>query len=192
MKEEREIEDIVGNLKQSESRKKGINSGDKGDRGEREICDIFNKHFMRLLSENIKWGRFNRVIGSGAFGHRALSESGKEASIGDILCPTGFRFVLEAKLGYNDANIELFGIADKGNAILDNFLKQVEDDASRSENKMPMLLWRKDRKKHIAFLKTKNLPKRRYKYSLKYRDWTAIPLTELLKEDNDFFFILSD
>ena len=52
----------------------------------------------------------------------------------------------------------------------------------------PMLLWKKDRKPMIAFLKTDDLPSRHFEYSMKYRDWTGVPYEDLVMEDDAFFF----
>jgi hypothetical protein len=52
---------------------------------------------------------------------------------------------------------------------------------------MPMLLWKKDRKPWIAFVKTNNM-QGEYKYKIIYREWTAIKLAELLKLEDNYFF----
>ena len=185
------VEDIIGDMKKRESRKKGIRSDRKGNRGEREIAAYFNERFSTLLAENLDWGRFYKSDGSGAFGHRHLGQGGQSACVGDIFTPDNFKFVVESKLGYNDV-IDLNNAFYGGVTKLDEFLKQVEDDAERTGTRMPILLWRKDRQKHLAFLKTKHMPKRKkFKYSMKYCDWTVISFEDLLTFEDEFFFNLS-
>ena len=183
------VDDIICDIKKQEARKKGIRSGDKGNRGEREIAARFNERFSDLLSSNLDWGRFYKSDGSGAFGHRHLGQGGQSACIGDVHTPDNFRLVIESKLGYND-NIDLNNAFYGGVTKLDEFLDQVEQDAGRTKDRQPVLIWRKDRQKHIVFLKTKDLPKKKFEYSMKYRDWTAISLDDLLTFDDQFFFNL--
>jgi Holliday junction resolvase len=186
-----DVDDIIGDLKKRQSRKKGIHSKNKGNRGEREVAKIFNDHFGRILSENLDWGRFYKSDGSGARGHRHLGAGGQSACIGDLLTPDNFKFVIECKLGYGDV-IDLNNAFYDGVSKLDEFLQQVEDDAERTSGKRkPMLIWRKDRQKHLVFLKAVDVPDQEFVYSMKYRDWTVISMLDLLCFSDDFFFELS-
>lgn len=51
-----------------------------------------------------------------------------------------------------------------------------------------MLLWKKDRKPRLAFLKASDLPDRHFPTKLVYRDWVGVAYEELMKEDDSFFF----
>lgn len=177
-----EIDDILDNL----DRKKGVKSGAKGKRGERGIVKALNERFGKILMEN-GWGLFSRSVGSGnRWGQNVvLSKNAMDTYSGDIVVPEGFNFVLESKNGYND--IDLCAAFVRGNKELDGFLKQVSDDAKKCGRK-PMLIWKKDRKPPLVFIKTKELPNRNFDYSLKYREWTAVSFDELLKAENHFFF----
>jgi hypothetical protein len=177
-----EIDDILDKL----DRKKGVKSGSKGKRGERNIVKILNNRFGTMLLEK-KMGLFSRSVASGArWGQKVvLSQNAMDTYSGDLVVPEGFNFVLESKNGYND--IDLCTVFEKGHKELDAFLKQVNDDSKRC-NRKPLLVWKKDRKSPIAFLKTKDIPKRTFDFSLKYKEWTAVSLEELLKADNHFFF----
>lgn len=183
------IEDLDELLK---SKKKKINSGRKGKAAERDIVHIFNKKFVQLLSDNPKWGAFSRAIGSGAFNKRGslLPQHAKDTFTGDITAPVNFRFVLESKCGYNDADIFncWFGKCRE----LDEFLEQVSKDSEYS-GKKPMLLWKKDRKGRVVFLKRKDfeelskvaLPPIHFNYG----DWVGIDFEFVLTLEDNFFFI---
>ena len=108
----------------------------------------------------------------------------KETLTGDLCCPEGFKFVIESKGGYS--KIDLNGVFENGNSELDSFMKQAEDDAVRI-NKMPLLVWKKDRKPWMAFVKTNDI-KGDYEFKLIYKKWTAVPLLKLLELNDDYFF----
>lgn len=181
MEEDIDIENIL------EEKPKRIKSGKKGKRVELEVVKDLNARFSGILSKNPDWGRFSRSVGSGNRWSQNvhLSKAARDTYSGDIVCPETFRFALESKGGYND--IDLCTAFGGGQAELDSFLKQAEGDAERCGRK-PILLWKKDRKPRIAFLKTTDLPDRDFEYSIRYRDWTGIAYDELMKEDDSFFF----
>jgi hypothetical protein len=107
---------------------------------------------------------------------------------GDIICPENFKFVLESKGGYND--IDLCSSFDNGQKELDEFLRQVSDDSKRS-GRCPLLLWKKDRKPRLAFLKSTDISPDIYtnfEYFMKYRNWIAVSFEDLMKLEDKFFF----
>lgn len=179
-----EVEDILCNAEKSVKKKK---SGAKGKRHELEVVKLLNKRFRKLLCENSDWGEFSRSAGSGnRWGQVAhLPKHARDTYGGDITCPDRFAFVLECKGGYNE--IDLVSAFDGGQRDLDSFLQQSEDDAGRTGRK-PMMVWKKDRKPRLAFLKTVHLPHQDWEYSFSYREWTAVRLQDLLKCDDSFFF----
>jgi len=182
---ELEVDDIIG---AAAKRKKRINCGSKGKRTERGLVNDLNARFSKLLSEHSEWGMFSRSIGSGnRWGQKVvLSQAAKDTFSGDISVPTQFRFVLESKGGYNE--IDLVSAFCGGSTMLDSFLKQVSDDSKRS-GRLPMLLWKKDRKPRIAFLKTGTIPdETKYTYRMYYRDWTAFLFDDIIQLDDSFFF----
>jgi hypothetical protein len=180
-----DIEDIFGD----DGKKKPIKSGQKGKRNEREICDLLNDRFSDLLSNN-KWGEFSRSLGSGnRWGQKVkLSKHAEDTFTGDIAAPENFKFVLESKAGYN--TIDLCNAFKEGDRQIDLFLKQVSEDSDRLKkigvDRKPLLLWKKDRRPRLAFLKL-DLD---YEYSMKYRDWTVVAFEELLLQPDTFFFNL--
>jgi len=177
-----EIDDITQNVT------KKIKSKPKGNRVELELAKALNKRFAELLSENPKWGRFSRSVGSGnRWGQNVfLSESAKQTYSGDLVCPPKFKFVIESKGGYND--YDLFTAFNGGHKEVDKFLKQVEDDGNRC-NRQPMLVWKKDYKERVVFIKEKNIKtKESFDYYMLYRDWVIVPFSALFEFDDSFFF----
>lgn len=168
-----EIDDIL-----AQKRKKGVNSGRKGKRVERELAKLLNARFG---------GGFSRSIGSGnRWGQVAnLPEHAQQTFSGDLVCPPAFAFVIESKGGYDD--IDLNSVFIGGNAELDNFLKQADDESKRTGRK-PLLVWKKNRKPWVVFLKSTDLPSCDYSYRLYYREWVAIALEELLKMEDSYFY----
>lgn len=187
--DDQEIDDITENL----NKKKKIKSGRKGKVGEAQIVNLLNERFFEVIKNNPDAGAFSRSIGSGnRFGQRVhLSKNAIETFSGDLTTPTNFKFVIESKNGYNDIDIlDCFSGKCRG---VDEFLKQVSTDAERCE-KYPMLIWKKDRKDRIAFVK-KNLFGDEELYGLTssfniitYLDWIGIELLDLLKKPDTFFF----
>lgn len=179
--DELEIDDIMAPKKA-----KKINSSVKGKTNEREVVKILNERFKPLLAQNPAWGMFSRTVGSGnRFSQAYLSYNAKQVFSSDISSPPPFKFTIESKAGYD---IDLCS-AFVGNKELDSFLKQAVDDGEKS-NKLPMVLWKKDRKPRLAFIHTTQIRKE-FEYYMVYREWTAVTLADLLaKETDDFFFNL--
>lgn len=173
-----EIEDIFSNKKT-----KKINSSVKGKTNEREIVKILNSRFRELLLKNTSWGLFSRTVGSGnRYSQASLSYTAKQVFSSDISCPPAFKFTIESKAGYDIDMCSAF----VGNKELDGFLKQSVDDGEKS-NKLPMVLWKKNRMPRLAFIYSKIL-KSKFEYQMKYREWIIITLEDLLKEPDNFFF----
>lgn len=174
-----EVDDIL-----SFKKTKKINSSVKGKVNEREVVKILNKRFSHILSKNPSWGMFARSVGSGnRFSQACLSYTAKQVFSSDISCPPTFRFTIESKAGYD---IDLCS-AFSGNKELDSFLKQAEEDGAKSE-KLPMVLWKKNRRPRLCFIKS-NILNKLPEYHMIYRDWTAILFENILLENDDFFFV---
>lgn len=189
MNEDLEVDDIFDELA---SKKKRIKSGKKGKSAERDIVHLLNERFTKILKANPKLGEFSRSVGSGnRWGQKVvLSETGKQIYAGDITCPDTFLWVVESKKGYNDT--DLFACFGGTCKQLDEFLKQVGDDAHRTGRK-PMLIWMKDRKERVAFVKNGDLPYNVVALAeqccvLSYHGWIALPLTRLLEAADFHFF----
>ena len=172
-----------------EPKKKKIKSGTKGKGAERDVCKILNKRFSKLLSEHTDWGTFSRTVGSGnRWGQNVkLSDQAKDTYSGDICVPPTFKWVIESKKGYNDIDL-CTAFAGKCRE-LDEFLTQVRDDATRT-GRQPMLIWKKDRKPRLAFVRATtlclNCPAA--PAMLHYNGWIAVPLEDLLTLPDSFWF----
>jgi len=162
---------------------KKINSSVKGKSNEREVVKILNNRFSDILSKNPSWGLFSRSVGSGnRFSQASLSYYAKQVFSSDISSPPPFKFTIESKAGYD---FDLFS-ALIGNKELDSFLEQATEDGEKS-NKLPMVLWKKNRKPRLAFVQSEQMRKK-YQYFMIYKQWTIVTLSDLLLETDDFFF----
>lgn len=185
--EDLEIEDLL-----KEGPKKKIKTGQKGKRVERDVVHILNARFQVLLSQHPDWGMFSRTIGSGnRWGQGVvLSSQAKQTFSGDIAVPTNFIWTIESKGGYND--VDLNAAFEGGVRQLDEFIKQVSDDAART-NRKPIILWKKDRKPRLAILLDKDFghPRTGIDYIMKYREWIVVNFEHILASPDSFFFTLS-
>lgn len=166
-------------------RKKGPKGKPKGKRGELEITKVFNDRFVTFLDAHPQGGKFSRSVGSGnRWGQGvALSKNAQNTFSGDITCPDNFKFVLESKIGYSHIDLLLF----RENKEIDKFIEQVSADSARC-GREPMLLWRKDRKPRLVFLRESVLKDYKFSYYLKYKEWIVVLLDDLLALKDDFFF----
>ena len=182
-----EIDDIIEEAETKQKRKK--KSGKKGKRVELELVKRLNERFADLLEKHPDWGQFSRSVGSGnRWGQRVhLSKAATDTYAGDITCPTNFLFSLESKGGYNE--IDVFTAFDGGHRELDAFLEQAEHDGTRT-NRKPMLIWKKDRKLRLAFIKKHELEQPNTEYFMFYRDWLALDFENLMALGDEFFFEL--
>lgn len=173
--------DDTYHIEKFKKKTKKVDGGRKGKRVEREIVGILNQRFSHLKNKS-----FSRSVGSGNRWSQVknMPTHAKETLTGDICCPEGFKFVIESKGGYN--KIDLNSIFESGNTELDDFLQQVTDDSKRC-NKMPLLIWKRDRRPWLAFLRKTDIHGS-YEYSISYREWICVPVKELLKLEDNFFF----
>lgn len=157
----------------------------KGKRGELEVVKTFNDRFNDYLNDHPEAGRFSRSVGSGnRWGQNVtLSQNAQNTFSGDITCPDKFRFVIEAKIGYNDIDLLRF----KENNDIEKFLAQVSEDSQRC-GREPLLLWKKDHKPRLAIIHSSHLPTL-FDYRLYYKNWVVVLLDDLLSLDDAFFFV---
>jgi hypothetical protein len=59
---------------------------------------------------------------------------------------------------------------------------------SKRCGRIPMLCWKKTRKPWLAFLPTRELSGKGFKYKMQYGKWTVVALEHLLKLEDGFFF----
>lgn len=169
---------FVDDLGDGEPKKKRPNSGRIGKGGERELAKMFSERFPQHPP-------FSRVLGSGnRIWQVKLSEEAKNLMVGDLVCPTNFKFSIECKFGYDD--VDLGQAIAEGNAQLDKFLKQAAESAEHAK-RTPMACWRKKRKPWLAFVPEKELSLLPDKYIV-YKNWVGMSIEEVFKMPENFFF----
>ncbi len=171
-----DVDDILDPAKQ---KKKKVDGGKKGKRAERDLVKLFvarfGEGFSRSLGSGNRWGQVKN-----------LPKHAKDTLTGDLCCPKGFKWVLESKNGYDDIDLNLCMLKDSGQ--LNGFLDQVTKDVKRSDDKKPMLLWKKTRRPWLAFVHNEELEGKYFKYQFVYGKWTAVALEKLLELEDEFFF----
>jgi hypothetical protein len=176
-----------------------INSKKKGNRGERKIVDILNKHFSTK--------EFARVPASGATSTiHTLSKGSVKSYCGDIITPDNFKFSIENKCGYD---IDLYNIfkEDSGdrNQFVD-FINQSKKDSEKVVGIFPMVIYTRTRKKPLIGFQKNVIPENFILYLNQYlsltlkkesfennknetEDWIFADLNEVLsKFPKRFFF----
>lgn len=175
-----DVDDILGNNQGPKKR----NSSRKGKRGELGLTKVLAARFNKP---------FTRVPQSGAYMNqrKAVSEHVKDAYVGDIVTPPGFRFTIEVKHGYTEIDLHNV-IGHGGNKTIDGFLQQASRDAAHV-GRFPLLCWKKDRMPWLAFLfpaafKEGDMVAPRCPVSINYGGWEGVALNDLLKLPDTFWF----
>ena len=171
-----DLEDLAA----EEAKPKRLKSGDKGKRMERQLVAVLTERFGAGFSRSIGSGNRDKQV-------RFLPKHAQETFTGDLVCPVGFKWVFECKGGYDD--VDLHSAITSGNAILDGFLKQALLEGGET-GRSPMLCWKKTRKPWLAFVLRHELPTLKdddYKNILRYGDWAAVPLSDILKAPDSYF-----
>jgi hypothetical protein len=178
--DELEIDDLA--FLAENSQKKKVNSKKKGNRGELTLTKILGDHFGQTFSRSLgsgnRWGQVSN-----------LPEHAKETLLGDICAPKGFRWVIEAKNGYEDV-MDLTGVvAGKECKQLDKFIAQSSHDNEQS-GRSPIIMWKAARKPWITFVRDQDFPPNiDFAARLHYKGWVGVSLDELLKKtDTGFWF----
>lgn len=174
MNEDFEIDPIWENDKPKKKKKQ---SGPKGKRGERGLTKILTERFGKPFSRVPQSGnRMAQVV---------LPEHVKEAYVGDIVTPPGFRYCVEVKHGYPEINFNLIVGKNAGLKLIDGFLEQAVKDAKRV-NREPLLCWKEDFMPWICF--TRNGAIRDLHFFLRYGPWVAVSLDQFLTLPDAWFF----
>lgn len=172
------IDDVLNNYK---NKKKKVDGKRKGNRTERNVVKVLNERFGTGFSRSIgsgnRWSQTNH-----------LPKHAQDVFSGDLVVPENFAFCIESKGGYDD--IDVHGFFDEGNSQIDEFIKQCEEDSKRC-NRKPLLIWKKNRKPFLAFIKESDLPHKNFNFYMHYKNYIVLNLKELLLLENDFFFINS-
>jgi Holliday junction resolvase len=114
----------------------GVNGKKKGNAFEREIAnkfsEEFNDTFKRVPMSGGLVGGVNRKIVE-----QGLREDAVEILAGDVISPEGFPFSIECK-SYKD--FEFHQVLQGENKVLDEWIKQAEDDAKVSNKEMFLVM----------------------------------------------------
>jgi hypothetical protein len=181
-----------------------VRGNNKGKRGERKICELLNKRFD-------KYGKFNRIPTSGAYGStHMLSDEAKRCLCGDIMAPDPkWIFSLEIKTGYDIDLINMFNdnsTSDK--KLINDFCDQSSSDAKRVPGRIPMVIYSKDRREPLCLMPLHNHSKeksikeklngklKKYMYLwlenknyTEWQDWIVLSFSEVLEVfEEEFFF----
>lgn len=168
------------NLENEFYKKPRINSRAKGNNFERALAKKLNSRF------NTK--EFCRTPGSGAFGTtHTLPEHLKVH--GDLITPESFKFVIEAKKGYD---IKLEDVW-KPKSDLYSFIDQAKKDA-KSSGREWLLVYKKDRQQEIVITDTEHPTKEQLRIHEKYfvyllKDFLSLPDEHFFEKlDNGFSY----
>lgn len=154
-----------------------INSKNKGNTAERELCKIlegrFEGHkFMRVPNSGAMFGASNRHLAEG------VEDVITNTFVGDIITPTNFKYSIESKF-YKDISFwDLFNESSN----LHQWFRQAEDDAKFSDRK-PMIVAKFNHRGRICFVKEK-----RKGYVFEHMKWYCYWLDDFLKLKDDMFF----
>jgi hypothetical protein len=182
--EDIDFDDVIAQSEKKEKakkKKKKANSKDKGRRFENNLCKVlknrFGFEFTRTIGSGNRWGQVS-----------FLPHHAQQTFSGDLVCPENFKFVIECKGGYND--IDIHGAFEKGIASLDKWIKQAEDEGERC-GRTPIICWKKDYKPWLSLIELSNFdePYKLFDYHFKYRNYIMFPLLEILKFEDNFFYV---
>jgi Holliday junction resolvase len=173
-----EVEDLFNN---DEPSKKKINGKKKGNRVELELCKMLTKRFGKEFSRSVGSGnRWSQV--------KNMPDHAKTALLGDLCPPTGFKWVIECKGGYDD-DVDFSSILYEGSSRVNEFIKQSGKDAEQSGRK-PLICWKRSRKPWAAILRKEDVDLSLFKYYIHYQEWTVVALEKLLLaySDDEYWF----
>ena len=154
-----------------------IDSKAKGARGEIALAKILSARFNQIFSRSVGSGnRWSQVA--------SLPKHAQETYTGDLVCPAGFKWTIECKVGYDE--IDLGSL--QPNKTLDGFLAQAATDASMSGRK-PLVAFKRARQPWVAAIPATTflVPSEPHQHYLLYRGWWIFPLTELLGLSDEFW-----
>lgn len=136
----------IERVKNANKRKKSVNSKQKGNRGELDLCKIMEKHFKKT---------FKRVPQSGAHVggtnyNSSLREDAIEILAGDIITPKEFVFLIEHK-NYKQEAVNITNLLSEKEYDVNRWWFQCKQDAERSKKK-PLLIIKLGRSERFVFV----------------------------------------
>jgi Holliday junction resolvase len=157
-----------------------VNSKKKGSRVERELAKLLTDRFGREFSRSVGSGnRWSQVAD--------MPDAARETFAGDLVVPTGFRWSLECKGGY-DSSDTLASLLSSGSKQIDEWLAQAQADSERSGRK-PLICWKPSRRPWLAIVRRSDFQESGFDRILMYsRDWFVVSLEDLLATSDSMFF----
>ena len=161
-----------------------VNSKNKGNTFERKVAKTLSERFkVRTGIDN----SFRRNIDSGSFfggKNKARTESYdlEKATMGDLVCPSSFKFSIECK-HYKDAP-SFLSILKQDNKTLDKWLEQAQQDAENAD-KHALVVAKFNNVPEMAFVKTEVWGR---SADMHYKGFVIVLLDAFLEAEDDFFF----
>jgi len=172
----------------------------KGNRGENVVASLLNKQFETGFKKGPSSGALSTIYKG------FIDESALVTLTGDLIVPKNWVFSIESKAGY-EADISKLFTSKKLKSKLFGFVEQTSEDALRIEGRIPLVVYKRDYREHVAILpyhnhsrekELKKLLKDKIKtymiFHHKVEDspwskWVIITFQELLdKAPKSFFF----
>jgi hypothetical protein len=161
-----------------------VNSKNKGNTFERKIAKALSTRFAAKTGID---NSFRRNIDSGSFfggKNKARTESYdlEKATMGDLVCPSAFKFSIECK-HYKDAP-SFLSILKQDNKTLDKWLEQATQDAENA-GKHSLVIAKFNNVPEMAIVKREVWDR---EADIHYRGHVIILLDAFLTAEDDFFF----
>lgn len=181
------LSEVVGDKIKS-TRRKGINSKKKGNKGELDCTKLLNERFdgKALFHRNVMSGAY--VGGQNVENTKTLTEEQMLAFAGDISCNNAkFKFTIEHKFYEKLDFYDLFNASSK----LFEWYGQSETDAALV-HKEPLLIVKTNNHKRIAFVNMSYMIRNPYldndKIVFIHKGKACMWLEDLLTAPDSFFF----
>lgn len=159
---------------------KRLNSNAKGNKREWEVCSDLSKRFNK---------EFLRTLSSGASATRRHDCNNKDVEFiknntGDIICPDGFKFVIESK-HYKD--FDFFTLFNDKNLLTDWWRQSYKD--SKRVGKHSLVFFKFNYKKKMAMLSIDfKSDVAKFKNVIINNEFIVITQDDLFSLPNGFFF----
>jgi len=189
MSKQRDIEkEFLSNIiedKKHPTRKKGINSKQKGNSFERIIAKVFSERFNRSFARTVSSGAYTG--GKNVKNAEVLSEEQLLIFASDIRCPKDFAFSIECK---SYKALDFYDLFNESSNLF-SWYEQSERDA-KLLNKEPLLIVKTNQHKPIVFVEMDYLikhPCSDKKPVFIHKCKACFWLEDLLTFSDSFFFI---
>ena len=161
-----------------------INSKNKGNAFERKIAKLLSERFAEKTGIEASLRR-NADSGS-FFGGKNKARVGvydtEKATMGDLICPSAFRFTIECK-HYKEPP-SFLSMLKQDNKTFDKWLEQAEQDAE-SAGKLSLIIAKFNNVPEMVLIRSSLYPQ---EFNLQYKGFAIVLLEDFLSLGDDFFF----